>query len=261
MTEAPFIDSHAHLSLSAFDRDRDKVIERAEQAGVGIILTIAITPEDAEKTITLSEENDLIFFSAGVHPHDAKRFDAETEKKIKKIGTHPDCLAIGEIGLDFHHNHSPREKQIDAFRKQINIARELSLPVIVHSRESMEETIKILKEEKAHELGGIFHCFSGNAQTAQKCIDLGFDISIAGPLTFRNAVKPIEVAKQTSLEHILLETDCPFLTPAPYRGKRNEPSYVLETYKKLSQIKKKPLEEVKSKLLQNFISRFPKFPH
>ncbi len=259
MKEIPLIDSHAHLSLRAFDRDREEVIERAQQTGVGIILTIGITPEDTEKAASISEQNDFIFFSAGLHPHDAKSFDEDTEKRIKAKAEHPKCLAIGEIGLDFHHNYSPPEKQMDAFRKQIAVARDLSLPIIVHSRESLEKTIQILEEDKADDVGGIFHCFSGSPETAKKCLDLGFGISIAGPLTFTKAVKPVQVAKQTPLEHILLETDCPFLAPVPFRGKRNEPSYILETYKRLSEIKGVPLEELKERLFNNFRIRFPKF--
>jgi TatD DNase family protein len=259
MKEIPLIDSHAHLSLRAFDKDREDVIERAKQAGVEIILTIGITPEDTEKAISISERHDFIFFSAGLHPHDAKHFDADAEKSIRSKAEHPKCLAIGEIGLDFHHNYSPPEKQVDAFRKQIAVARELALPIIVHSRESLDKTIQVLEEENAGEVGGIFHCFSGGPETVKKCLDLGFGISIAGPLTFKKAVKPVEVAEQTSLEHILLETDCPFLAPVPFRGMRNEPSYVLETYKRLSEIKKVPLEELKERLLHNFRKRFPKF--
>ncbi len=259
MKEIPLIDSHAHLSLKAFDRDREEVIMRAKQNGVGIILTIGITPEDSEKTLSISEQYDFIFFSAGLHPHDAKHFDREVENSLKDRADHSKCLAIGEIGLDFHHNYSPPDKQVDAFRKQIAVAREVSLPIIVHSRESLDQTILILEEERAGEMGGLFHCFSGGPDAAKRCLDLGFGISLAGPLTFRNAVKPVEVARQTPLEHILLETDCPFLSPAPYRGKRNEPSYILETYKKLSEIKKVSLEELKESLLGNFRKYFPKF--
>lgn len=260
MKEIPLIDSHAHLSLKAFDRDREEVITRAKENGVGIILTIGITPEDTEKALSISEQHDFIFFSAGLHPHDAKYFDRDAENSLKAKADHPKCLAIGEIGLDFHHNHSPPDKQADAFRKQIAVARELSLPIIVHSRESLDQAIQILGKEGAGEVGGLFHCFSGGPDAAKRCLDLGFGISIAGPLTFKNAVKPVEVARQTPLEHMLLETDCPFLTPAPYRGKRNEPSYILEIYKKLSEIKKVSLDELKESLLSNFRKYFPRYP-
>ena len=252
------IDSHAHLSLKAFDKDREEVIERAKDAGVGIILTVGISPEDIEKASAISEQYDFIFFSAGIHPHDAKHFDAHAEQHIRNYGKHLKCLAIGEIGLDFHYDYSPPEKQIEAFIKQIAIARDLSLPLIIHSRESLDKTIQIVKEEKAYELGGIFHCFSGSLETAMRCIDLGFGVSFAAPLTFKNAVKPVKVAYHTPLEHILLETDCPFLAPASYRGKRNEPFLILETYEKLSHIKKIPLEELKDSLFQNFKNHFPK---
>ncbi len=194
-----------------------------------------------------------------MHPHDAKHFDASMQESIRKHGMHPKCLAIGETGLDFHHNYSPSEKQIEAFRRQIDVARDLTLPLIIHSRNSLDKTIRIIQGEKAHDLGGIFHCFSGTPEIAKRCIDLGFGISLAGPLTFKNAIKPIEVATQTPLKYILLETDCPFLAPVPYRGKRNEPSYIYETYKRLSKIKEIPLEDLKEALFINFKNRFPKF--
>src|SRR5215213_1667711 len=236
-----FIDSHCHIDGEAFDGDRDEVVRRAIDAGVKAMLVIGTgNPHDGEiaKAVETAEkyENDLA--SVGVHPHDAKLYtDAAEETLIKLVKSSKKVIAWGEIGLDFYYDHSPREVQREVFRRQIRTARGLDLPIIIHSRNADDETVEILREECSWSVfRGIMHCFGGTPEMALALIPLGFLISFAGNITFKKAENLREAARVVPYEKLLVETDCPFLTPEPLRGKRNEPAYVAHTAKFLADL-------------------------
>ena len=250
------VDSHAHLDLPEFDNDRNEVIKRAKKSGIDYILNIGINSESCSKTIKLADSYDFIYASIGIHPHDAKNINENTYSVLKSLANNKKVLAFGEIGLDFYRNLSPKAIQIKRFREQINLANELKLPVIIHNRDAHKETMEILKEEGAKNLGGIIHCFSGDYSMAKSCIDMGFYISIPGTVTFPKAVELREIVKKLPISKILIETDCPFLTPVPYRGKRNEPSFVKYVAEKVASLKDMSFEEVAEITSQNFRSLF-----
>jgi len=250
------VDSHAHLDLPEFDDDRNEVIKRAKEGGIDYILTIGINSESCSKAIKLADSYDFIYASIGIHPHDAKDVNENTYAVLKSLANNKKVLAFGEIGLDFYRNLSPKGIQIKRFREQINLANELKLPIIIHNRDAHKETLEILKEEGAKSLGGIIHCFSGDYSMANSCIDMGFYISIPGTITFPKAVELQEIVKKLPLSKILIETDCPFLTPVPYRGKRNEPSFVRYVAEKIASLKDTSFEEVAEITSKNFRSLF-----
>jgi TatD DNase family protein len=250
------VDSHAHLDLPEFDDDRNEVIKRAKESGIDYILTIGINSESCSKAIKLADSYDFIYASIGIHPHDAKDVNENTYTALRSLANNKKVLAFGEIGLDFYRNLSPKGIQIKRFREQINLANELKLPVIIHNRDAHKETLKILKEECAKNLGGVIHCFSGDYSMAKSCIDMGFYISIPGTITFPKAVELREIVKKLPLSKILIETDCPFLTPVPYRGNRNEPSFVRYVAEKIASLKDTSFEEVAEITSQNFRSLF-----
>ena len=250
------VDSHAHLDLPEFHNDQSEVIKRAKNSGIDYILTIGINLESCSKAIKLADSYDFIYASIGIHPHDAKDVNENTYTVLKSLANNKKVLAVGEIGLDFHRNLSPKDIQIKRFREQINLANELKLPVIIHNRDAHKETLEILREEGAKNLGGIIHCFSGDYSMANSCIDMGFYISIPGTVTFPKAVGLQEIVKKLPLSKILIETDCPFLTPVPYRGKRNEPSFIRYVAEKIASLKGISFEEVAETTSQNFRSLF-----
>ena len=220
------IDTHAHLEMPEYDEDRGDVIKRARENGIGYIVTVGIDIDTCRKALALADEFDTVYAIVGVHPHNVKHIDGKTYGQLKKFVEHEKVRAVGEIGLDFYRNISPQDMQKKRFRELIALAREVKLPVVVHDRDAHDETLATLKEEKAFEVGGVLHCFSGDYGMASQCFDLGFYISIPGTVTFRNAHALQEVVRRSPLERMLVETDAPFLTPVPFRGKRNEPSYV-----------------------------------
>jgi len=238
------IDSHAHLEMSDYDADRETVIKRAFDQGIEKIITIGIGREECEQALALSRAYPFIYAALGLHPHNANKNSGRLFDFIKERAGDEKVVALGEMGLDFFKNWSPQQDQIRCFHEQLSLARELKLPVIIHDREAHVETVAILHEEKAHEVGGVIHCFSGDYRMASACIDMGFYISIPGTVTFKNAATLHEVVKELPLERLLIETDAPFLTPHPFRGKRNEPAYVRYVAEKIAEIKKLPLEEV-----------------
>ncbi|MEW6616258.1 MAG: TatD family hydrolase [Thermodesulfobacteriota bacterium] len=250
------VDSHAHLDLPEFDNDRSEVIKRAKESGIDYILTIGINSESCSEAIELADSYDFIYASIGIHPHDAKDINENTYTVLKSLANNKKVVAFGEIGLDLYRNLSPKGIQIKRFREQINLANELKLPVIIHNRNAHKETLEILKEEGARNLGGIIHCFSGDYSMAKSCIDMGFYISIPGTITFPKAVELREIVKKLSLSKILIETDCPFLTPVPYRGKRNEPSFVRYVAEMIASLKDTSFEEVAEITSQNFRTLF-----
>ena len=225
------IDSHAHLDMERFDHDRAEVIARARGQGVHTIVSLAMIDDDDsyEKAFPLVNEQGL-YTAVGCHPHDAKIFDAKGgEELVKRLADHPRVLAIGEIGLDYHYNLSTPEAQQDVFRRQIRIARELELPVVVHHRDAEADLLAILEEEKVADVGGILHSFTASLETAEAAVRRNFLISFSGILTFKNAEPLRDVARALPPDKVLLETDAPYLAPVPHRGKRNEPVFVRET--------------------------------
>lgn len=257
-----FIDSHAHLNSNDYKNDIDDVLKRAQDAGVEYIINPGTDLDSSKAAIDLAEKYDLIYAAVGFHPHDAAKANDKLLEEIEKLSHHPKVVAIGEIGLDYHYNYSPQEIQRKVFTKQIEIAQRQDLPIIVHMRESESDTISILREElrKAPNLRqripnnrypspkGVFHSFSGDSSLAWKVINLGFYISVPGVVTFKPKVpqksKIVEVAENVSIEHILLETDSPYLSPVPHRGKRNEPAYIQYVAEKVAEIQKLSVEDI-----------------
>lgn len=221
------IDTHCHLEMKPFDKDREEVIKRAREAWLEAIITIGSDLEGNKRAIELSEKYDFIYAAVGFHPHDAKDFTDETFEMIKRLSRKENVVAIGEIGLDYHYNHSPKSIQKKVFIKQLGYAKEIDFPVVIHSRESKMDTLNMLKESGVRK--GVMHCFSGDADMAKKVMDMGFLISIAGPVTYKNASKLQSIAKIIPDDYLLLETDAPYLTPEPLRGRRNEPAFIFHT--------------------------------
>jgi TatD DNase family protein len=251
-----FIDSHAHIDGPEYDADRDEVIQRARDAGVNAILTVGTGDPHSgalERAVALAEKHVDIYAALGTHPHDARLFDERAEERIKELTKSSRVIAWGEIGLDYHYDNSPREVQRDVFRRQLGLARDVGLPVIIHTREAEEDTIEILQSEwTTSGLPGIMHCFSGSLNLAERALELGFMISFAGVLTFKKADDLCAVARQAPLDRLLIETDCPYLTPVPFRGKRNEPAHVVEVARALANIHEKDPEEIGQITTDNF---------
>ncbi len=238
------IDSHAHLEMPDFKKDLEAVIQRAKDSGVEYLFTVGTEEKDWKKALEIAHSHPSVYAILGVHPHHAKEIDDRTYPLLTKLCRDGKVKAYGEIGLDFFRNLSPPDVQLKRFREQIGLAKELGLPIVVHDREAHRETLEILQSEKAEACGGIIHCFSGDYEMAEVCIDMGFYISIPGTITFKNAEGLREIVRKVPLESLLVETDAPFLTPEPFRGKRNEPGYVRYTAEKLAEIKKVPFDKV-----------------
>jgi len=250
------IDSHAHLEMPEFRKDLNEVLKRAKDSGVEYIFTVGTEKKDWRRALEIAQSHPSVYAILGVHPHNAKEIDEETYPTLKKLCQNEKVRAYGEIGLDFFRNHSPRDIQLKRFREQIGLAKDLKLPLVIHDRDAHQETLEILKTEKAGEHGGIIHCFSGDETMANACIEMGFYISIPGSITYKNADPFQEMIKKLPLESLLVETDAPFLTPVPFRGKRNEPSYVKYTAEKLAEIKRVPFEKVAEITTQNALKVF-----
>ncbi len=238
------IDTHAHLDLEEFAADFPEVLERAKENGVGWIVNIGYDLESSRRAVALARQFPQFYAAIGVHPHEAEGADEATWPVLTDLASEPKAVAVGEIGLDYYRDLSPRPRQQAVFRRQIALARELGRPVIIHDRDAHQDTLTILKEERAGELGGVMHCFSGSWETAKECLKLGFYISIAGPVTFRNAPKVQEVAQKAPLDRLLVETDSPYLAPDPYRGKRNESAYVRLVAEKIASLRGIGFEQV-----------------
>jgi len=230
------IDTHCHLEMEAFDQDRAEVIQRALEANVGYLINAGSTEQANRLGLKLAGEYENVYCSVGIHPHEATTLDNRVLKELKRSARADKVVAIGEIGLDYHYLHSPRGVQVDAFKKQIALAKDLGLPIIVHSREAKKDTLFILQDQII-DTQGVLHCFSGDIDMAQKAMEMGFYISIAGPVTFKNASKLADVARFIPDEFLLLETDAPYLTPIPFRGKRNEPSFMVHTAKFIADLR------------------------
>ncbi|MDH5739370.1 MAG: TatD family hydrolase [Nitrospira sp.] len=229
-------DTHTHLHDARYNDDREAMIARARESGVEAFLTIGCDLATSQAAVSLADHYPFVYASVGVHPHEVKHIQDTWYDEFRRLARNQKVVAYGEIGLDYHYNHSSPKEQRDRFREQVQLARELTLPVIIHTREAQEDTVTILREERASEIGGVFHCFSGDARLAKEALELGFYLSFSGILTFHNATALREIAKQTPLDRVLIETDCPYLTPVPHRGKRNEPAYVFQVAQQLASI-------------------------
>lgn len=247
------VDSHCHIDMAAFDADRAAVVTRARDAGVERMLVVGCADAEAGHRRALSVAEALgLPASAGVHPHDAKIASEETYAEFTQLAQAGRIVAIGEIGLDFHYDNSPRPAQLDVFRQQVRLARELSLPIIVHTRDADAETSQILEEEGAGEVGGVIHCFTGGAELARRALAIGFHISFSGIVTFPRAEGIRAVARDVPLDRILIETDAPFLAPIPHRGKRNEPAFVIEIARFLAKLRDISEQVVARAVTENF---------
>jgi TatD DNase family protein len=244
------VDSHCHLDDKQFDADRDAVVERALAAGVDLMLAVGTGngPPDLECGLRLAEKYPCMYASVGVHPHDAAKAGDDTLRRVRELAAHPRAVAIGEIGLAYHYDLSPRDAQRALFEQQLAIAAELGKPVIVHTREAWEDTLRLLGARRS----GIMHCFSGGAAEARLCLDIGLHLSFAGIVTYPKAENVRAAALETPLDRLLVETDAPYLAPVPHRGRRNEPAFVVETAGRIAALKACGLEELAAASSANF---------
>lgn len=244
-------DTHSHINAEQFDEDVLEVLQRAKDAGVENQVVVGFDTETITRAMKLVETYDYLYAAVGWHPVDAIDLTDNELARIEELASHEKVVAIGEIGLDYHWDKSPKDIQQEVFRKQIRLAKKVNLPIIIHNREATQDIVRILKEEEASEVGGIMHCFSGSVETARECMNMNFLISLGGPVTFKNAVTPKEVAKEIPLDKLLVETDCPYLAPHPFRGKRNEPSYVKLVAEAIADLRGIPFEEVATRTTEN----------
>jgi TatD DNase family protein len=255
------IDSHAHLSMKAFDSDRHEMIERAWEAGLGAVITVGVGEalSELEGAVALAEKHDRVFCTVGVHPHDARGVQPEWYGRIERLTRRPKVVGIGETGLDYHYMHSPKEIQRDAFERFLRMGRETDLPVVIHTREAEEDTISVLREareEGGAPLSGVVHCFSGDYPLAKQVLDLDLHISFTGVITFPKAEPLREVLKKIPIEKVLLETDCPYLSPVPFRGKRNEPARVVHVAETVAEVLGRPIDEIARITTENVVRLF-----
>jgi len=255
-----YIDSHAHIEMSDFDADREAVIQRALDAGVELIVCVGdgdVANDSHSAAFRLADEHPFIYTTIGVHPHEARLLDDELCAKLQDLSQHPKVIAWGEIGLDYHYDNSPRDVQREAFKRQLRMARERHLPISIHTREAEADTLAILNEEwKETGLGGVIHCFTGTRGFAEAAVALGFLISFSGVVTFKKAEELREAARSLPMDRLLIETDAPFLAPIPYRGRRNEPAYVVETARALAELRGTTPEEIARETSENFRRSF-----
>ncbi len=255
-----FIDSHCHLSYDDYGDDLEQVIQRALDVDIKTMLTICTKLDEARSIIKLAQSRKELYCSVGVHPHDAESTDENLADALKTLAKEDKVIALGETGLDFYYEHSPRQKQTQAFKDHIQVAKETGLPLVVHTRDAEEETIACLAAERSN-IKGVIHCFSGTQDLADQSLDLGFYISISGIVTFKKADELRAIVKNVPLERLLLETDAPFLAPVPQRGKRNEPAFMVHTAQVVADIKGVPLEELAAITSKNFYTLFNVSPN
>jgi len=245
------IDSHAHLDMQDFDEDRIKVIERSIEGGVTQIITVGIDLDSSLYALELAKKHESIYATVGYHPHNAQKCDPQYLEKLSEMSLEPKVVAWGEIGLDFFRSYSPKDDQLKIFLRQLEIADDLNLPVIIHDREAHNDVLTILKKMGKGERKGVIHCFSGDTDLAMAFIELGYYISIPGTVTYKKAVQTKEVASSIPLEYMLVETDAPFLAPVPKRGKRNEPLFVTFTAQEIASLRSIEFEEVAEQTSRN----------
>lgn len=250
------VDSHCHLDDPQYDADRGEVIGRAARAGVSVLLAVGTGngPPDLEAAVRLAGAHEGIYATVGVHPHDARKADAGAWERIEALLARPKVVALGEIGLDYHYDNSPREQQREAFAIQLEIARRARKPVVIHTREAWPDTWALLQQHwSSSGLGGIMHCFSGGPAEARRALDLGFLLAFGGVATYPKADAVREAARFTPADRLLLETDAPYLAPVPHRGKRNEPAFLVETARRLAGLRGQTLEEIAAVTTANFL--------
>ena len=250
-----FIDSHAHIQISQFRSDRAAVLNRAKQANVSQILIIGFDLASSIDAVKLSEKHDNLYATVGMHPHDAKGLTPDVLTEFKEQLNHPKVIGLGEIGLDYYRNLSPREVQKDAFEKQLDLAEEMKKPIIIHNRDAYTDILPILESRKGN-IQGILHCFTGNVELMHRSIEIGFHIGIGGIVTYPNARDVQDVASEVPLDRLLIETDCPWLTPQFRRGKRNEPAYVTAVAEKIATLRATSVEEIGKMTTNNFNNLF-----
>ncbi|PZX02847.1 TatD DNase family protein [Psychrobacillus insolitus] len=246
-----YIDTHVHLNADQYEEDLQEVINRALEANVTKMVVVGFDRKTIEKAMQLAADYTFIYAVIGWHPVDAIDCTEEDLQWIEELSANEKVVGIGETGLDYYWDKSPKDVQQALFRKQIRLAQKVKLPIIIHNREATEDVVRILHEEEAHLTGGIMHCYGGSVETAKQCIDMNFMISLGGPVTFKNAKKPKEVATEIPLEHLLIETDAPYLAPHPHRGKRNEPALVTLVAEEIARLKGISVEEVAAATTQN----------
>ncbi len=258
MSAGPVLfDTHAHLHFPEFADDLSAVLQRARAAGVKWMLTIGTSVESSRAAVALAGREPDLYAAVGIHPHDASEADDQAFEELQKLAeSSPRVVAIGEIGLDFFRHLSPHDVQIEVFRRQLDLARRVKKPVLIHCRDAHAETVEILRAEGVREIGGIMHCFSGDEAVARQCLELGLFISIAGPVTYPNARKLPPVVKMVPADRLVVETDCPFLPPQPYRGKRNEPAYLPITAARMAELKGMPTDELGARMAGNALALF-----
>ncbi|MDE0314249.1 MAG: TatD family hydrolase [Candidatus Poribacteria bacterium] len=246
-----FIDSHAHIQISQFDRDRDAVLKRANEAAVSTILIIGFDVETSLGAIELADKHKNLYATVGMHPHDAQKLTPDVLKTFRELLHHPKVIALGEIGLDYYRNLSPPAVQKEAFAKQLDLAEEMEMPIIVHNRDAYVDILPIL-EARSRKIHGVLHCFTGDVELMHRSLEIGFHIGIGGIVTYPNAKDVQAVAKEIPLERLLIETDCPWLAPQFRRGKRNEPAYVRAVAEKIAVLREIAIETIGEITTQNF---------
>lgn len=244
-------DTHVHLNADQFEDDVDEVIQRAKDTGVEKMIVVGFDEKTIKKAMKLVETYEFLYAAVGWHPVDAIDLTEDYLAWIEELASHPKVVAIGETGLDYHWEKSPKDVQKEVFKKQIRLAKRVKLPIIIHDRNAHQDIVNVLEEENAKEVGGIMHCFGGDISIAKACLEMNFHISFGGPVTFKNASLPKEVVKEIPLDRLLIETDAPFLAPHPYRGKRNEPAYVKLVAEKIAELKNITYEELAQKTTEN----------
>ncbi|GGA70822.1 TatD family hydrolase [Ornithinibacillus halotolerans] len=249
-------DTHVHMNARQFMEDRDEVIKRAFDTGVKYMVVVGFDRETIPPAIEIAEQYETIYAAVGWHPVDAIDMTVEDLKWIESLSSHPKVVAIGEMGLDYHWDKSPHHIQKEVFRKQIQLAKKVNMPIIIHNRDATEDIIQILKEENAAEVGGIMHCYNDSVKYVQECLDMNFYISLGGPVTFKNAPLPKEVAQEVPLDRLLVETDAPYLAPHPNRGKRNEPAYVKLVAEKIAELRGISYDDICKKTTENALRLF-----
>ena len=251
-----YIDSHAHVESEDFDSDRSAMIARAVDAGIEIIVAVGngdVAKDSHAAAFRIAEQYDFIYTTVGVHPHEARLLDEALYARLAELATHPKVIAWGEIGLDYHYDNSPREVQRDAFKRQLQMARSRRLPAVIHTREAEDDTLQILREEWVGAgLPGIIHCFTGTREFAEAAVEMGFLISFSGVVTFKKSEDLRQTSRSLPLDKILVETDAPFLAPVPFRGRRNEPAYVVETARAIGELRGLSGEEIGRITAANF---------
>jgi len=244
-----YFDTHAHYCDKRFDKDRDELLASMPGAGVSLILNAGSNMSSSKLSLELADKYPFIFASVGVHPHDASSMTDEAVIELEKMLSHPKAVAVGEIGLDYHYDFSPRDVQKNRFREQLELARRLDKPVIIHERESLQDTLSIVRDFS--DLTGVFHCFSGSWETAKVVLDLGWYLSFTGIITFKNARRALEVLEKMPADKIMLETDCPYLAPDPMRGRRNSSFYLQYIAGKVAEVRGVSIEEVATLTMEN----------